>query len=330
MKFEELSQHLSTHQFLPGYIINGGESYLTTTALKQIEQALQISLPDFNKQIFGDDFSKSAKDIVADAQALPIVDAHRLIVVHDYLGKKNEEEKKTFEKYFQNPNPSTCIVFFSTQKSEFFASLEPKVQKIECEKLSPHQLFAMLREMLQKHNLVASQQVQVQLVDYVSSSITKLSTEVEKLASTKAGCQNREITATDVETYVAKDIEYVIFDLTQAISQKDGNKAYVLIDAMLKNKEQPVAIISIVSNHFRRLFFAARSELATANLASTLGIKEFAAQKYRQQAKAFSQKQLKNIFDKCVEVEFLVKSGKMDAKNAVYFLVANILSLSQK
>ena len=46
MKFEELKKNLRQN-IEPCYIINGGESFLTTNALKIIEETLNITLPDY-------------------------------------------------------------------------------------------------------------------------------------------------------------------------------------------------------------------------------------------------------------------------------------------
>ena len=93
MDYEILKTQLS-QGVGPVYMINGGESYLTTTALKIIENACNITMPDFNVAIIGDDYKGSAIDIVTSCEAMPFADEKRLIIVHDYVGKKNESEKK--------------------------------------------------------------------------------------------------------------------------------------------------------------------------------------------------------------------------------------------
>ncbi|MBQ3214310.1 MAG: DNA polymerase III subunit delta [Clostridia bacterium] len=322
MKFEELYNNLNNLK--PCYIINGGESFLTTTALKLIEQGLKISLPDFNKVIFSDESYKTATDIVSACQVAPFGDEKRLVVVYDYLNKKNEAERKVFLKYFENPCPTTCLVFFSTNKSEFFTSLEGKAESIECDKISIEFLKKWVRNQIQKKDIKITDSALNKLLDYCNYSITKLDTELNKLNSIYSSQQ--QITEEDIENNVTKDIEYIIFDLTNAICQKNNDKVYSLIDVMLKNKEQPVNIIATISNHFRRLFLISRSEFSSAEMAKMLNVKEYAITKYLQQAQNFGQRALKSIYDKCIEVEFLAKNGGMEAHNAVNFLIANILN----
>lgn len=322
MKFEEL--YNKTNNLKACYVINGGESFLTTTALKLIEDSLNISLPDFNKVIFSDEGYKTASDIVSACQVAPFGDAKRLVIVYDYLNKKNESERKVFLKYFENPCQTTCLIFFSTNKSEFFTSIEGKIESIECDKVSNDFLKNWAKKQIQEKEINISEITLNKLLDYCNYSITKLDTELSKLKTLYSSQQ--EITNEDIENNVTKDIEYIVFDLTNAICQKDNDKVYSLIDAMLKNKEQPINIIATISNHFRRLFLIARSEFSTAEMAKMLNVKEYAITKYRQQAQNFGQRALKSIYDKCIEVEFMAKNGEMEAHNAVNFLIANILN----
>lgn len=326
MKYEELNKNLNS-EISPCYIINGGESYLTTMALSKIEKAINLSFADINKNVFYDSTTKTAKDIVESCEELPFCDNKRLIVVHDYLNKKNEQEKKIFATYLKRPNPTTCLVFFSTNKSDFFTTLEREANAtvVECDKVFPETLNAIINGILQELKLKIKPDALTLLKDYCNYSITKIYTELLKFKVTFPN-DDYVITQQDVENYVTKDIEYAIFDLTNAISKKNSQLAFLLIENMLKNKEQPISIISAISNHFRRLFFIARSKYSNVELSEMLNVKEFAVKKYKEQVNNFTIKQLKNIFDLCIQVEFNCKSGAMDGKNALVYLISAIFN----
>ncbi len=322
MRYEELQNSLRA-SILPAYMINGGESYLTVSALKMIEDALNISLKDFNVMKIGDDYTRGMSNIVESCEALPLMDSKRLIVVSDFVGKKNEAEKKIILKYLERPCMTTCIVFFSTAQSDFFSSFQDKVENIDCKSVSAGYLLNFLSEKLKNYNLSATNDVKQMICDYCNNSITKLDTQVDKLYFIKG--DGKELTREDIENYIAKDLEYVIFDLTNAICNKDRERAILLVDDMIKNKEQPVTIVSIITNHFRRLFFIARSSSSSQELAKLLNVKEYAISKYRAQLKYFTQKELKRIYDLCVECDLNIKSGKMEGKTAVMYLLFSIL-----
>lgn len=324
MNFENLKDELK-RQILPAYLINGGESFLTVLAQKTIENALNLSFTEFNKKIFADDYRGNANEIIDNCKVLPLSGERRLVIVNDYVLKKNESEKNVFLKYLKDPNPTTCLVFFSTNKSEFFDSLKGSIVEIDCQKVSNNFLFIFLKNKLDKNGLKIENTCINKLLDSCNYSITKLDSEIDKLVSVKLFDLNKTITENDIETHITKSLFYVIFDLTNALSKKDACKVYSLLDAMLKNKEQPVSIISTLASHFRRLFLVARSDFHSSQLAEMLSVKEYAVEKYREQSAKFSIRALKEIFELCIEVEYMAKSGKMDGKNGINYLIASIL-----
>ena len=129
------------------------------------------------------------------------------------------------------------------------------------------------------------------------------------------------ITKAVVDAVVIKDAEYTVFELTDALGKKDGDRAMKLLSLM--EKEQ--GVLSLISNHFRRLFFIGISDMTNAELASYLGVKEYAVVKARGQIKEFSKNQLRKINQLLEEIDYSIKSGAMQATNALYYLVFNIL-----
>lgn len=325
MEYEQLNESLKS-QIENAYMINGSDGYLCHSALSIIENALSLSMPQMNREVFSDDFSGSSMDIVASCEALPMIDAYRLVIVYDYVVKKNDTEKNVFLDYLKSPNPQTVLVFFSSTKSDFFSSFESKVTTISCDKVSDSFVQRFVQDKCKKLNIDIDIRTINHLIDFCNHSLTKIDTELDKLSSIVAVGEGSTITYQDIDDFVVKDLEYVIFDLTKAVSTKNANRVYEIIDDMLKNKQQPISIISLLSNHFRRLFFVLRSSSTNEELSKYLGVKEFAIKKYREQATLFSVKKLKSIFDDCVNTEYMCKSGGMGGKNALFYLCAKILA----
>lgn len=323
MKYENLEKSLEK-EIAPVYMINGGESYLTTNALKMIEKALNITLKEFNKTVYLDTFSKNAEVIVDNLQVLPIVDEKRLVIVHDYINKPNANEKAIFEKYIKNPSKTSCLVFFSTNKSPFFSTFENIVTKIECDSVETPFLINFISNIVEENGFKIDRDATYKLIDYCNGSITKIDVELNKLMDLRR--DEKTIKVSDIEIYTTKDLEYMIFDLSNALSEKNYDKSYALIYAMLRNNEKPTSILATLTNHFKRLFFVSRSSLTSEELSQILGVKESAIYRYRGIVKSFSQKTLKNIYDNCVNIEYQIKSGVVDSKNALFILISNILN----
>ena len=157
------------------------------------------------------------------------------------------------------------------------------------------------------------------LWEYCNGYLTRINNELYKLAF--YDLNDTLITKKLVESMVNKDSEFVIFELTDALSRKDGDKALQIVDKL--SKEQ--GILGLITNHFRRLFLISTSDMSDKQLSGLLGVKEYAISKQREQIKNFSKMQLKKIYALLEKVDYNIKSGAMLQENALYYLVLNIL-----
>ncbi len=324
MKFENLKASLQ-QEIKPAYFIGGEDSFLLYWSLDLIEKACNLNFADFNKVIFsGEGFDATA--IVESAQVMPIGDQKRLIVVKDYLNKKNEKEKKIIVDYLKNPVDTTCIVFFASNTNDFYMSFVNNVEYVDCSKLTPVTVGKWVTVNFARANKKITPEALKTLTEFCSYSLTKLNSEINKLIAYVG--DSEEVNTSDILQIVSKDAEYVIFELTEALSKKDGTTAYKIIDKLLEGKDTPTSIIAIITNHFRRLFYTAITTGQTnSELAKNLNVKEFAIVKAKEQAKMFTKLNLKNIYDLCLSVDYQIKSGGMEGVNALNYLVANILNI---
>ncbi len=321
MKFEELKKSL-VNGLKPAYFIFGEDVDLLYSALNLLENACNITMPDFNKVVFG--LESNMQEVIESCQVLPIMDTKRLVVIKDYSGKGSDTEKKYLQNYLDNPSLDTCFVMFATKNVPLFVSVLNKVEPVDCNKLSA----ATLAKVIVSKFAQGGKKIEKLAVDYLieacSGSFTAISKEIEKLLSF-AG-ESEVITLKMAETLVAKSIENVVYDLTNAIAEKNGSKAYSIVNNLLDHGNMPTALISLITNQFRRLFFVTITEGENAELAKHLGVKEGAIYIAKKQAKAFGPKTLKLICEKCVDAEFKIKNGKMEGVNAINYLLAEILS----
>ena len=112
-----------------------------------------------------------------------------------------------------------------------------------------------------------------------------------------------------------------MFELTDALSKRDADKAVSLLSLMDKDTKT----FNLVLNHFRRMFFASISDLEERELAELLGVKEYAIKKAKELSRNFSKLQLKNIYEMLGDVDFYIKNGQMQVENALYYLIFGIL-----
>ena len=321
MKFEELKKSL-INGLKPAYFIFGEDVDLLYSALNLIESNCNITMPDFNKVVFTGDFNM--QDAIESCQVMPIMDTKRLVVCKDYNGKGTDAEKKYLQQYLDNPSLDTCFVMFATKTIPLYVSALNKVEPVDCNKMSAETLSKVIFSKFASQGKKIEKLALDYIIDACGGSYTAISKEIDKLIAFSG--EEEVITYAMVENLVEKSVENVVFDLTNAIAEKNGSKVYQIANNLLDHGNQPTALISLITNTFRRLFFVSITEGENSELAKHLGVKEGAIFIAKKQAKAFSPKALKAICEKCVDAEFKIKNGKMEGVNAINYLLAEILN----
>ena len=302
------------------YLIFGEDNALADKAWQMIaaKAGTGAGFELFDVTSFNDE-NFSAKVVTDTCEGLPMGSEKKLVLVKN-IAKLKEDDKKIFEAYANNPSPSTCLVVIDTF-GVFDFLIAKKAEQVDCKRFSMEELLKIVSVETRRLSKTISEQAAKELIERCNFYYGNITNELKKLAFFDA--ESQMITKEAVEKSVNKEIEFVIYELTEALSHKDGNRAIELLHLM----EKDVGTLSLMTNHFRRVFFAGVSDGTNAEIAKELGVKEYAITKAKQAAKNFSKVSLKKIFELLEEVDYSMKSGKMSQTNCLYYLVFSILSI---
>lgn len=304
-----------TEKLENAYLLFGEDIELYSRAYKMILKRANLSLEDFNLSRF-DDENYSMKTILDSAQVLPMGDEYRVIVIKN-IAKVSDNDITDLEKYLKNPQPSTILVIFDYYDQ--FSILKEQMTQVDCKRFDRATATAVLVKELDKKGKQISSEAVGTLLDYCNGYMTRAMCELDKLAY--YDLHEPLITKKMIDDLVSKDSEAVVFELTESLGKKNGDKALGLLEEF---KKEP-GLLGLITNHFRRLFYIGISDLPDKELATQLGVKEYAVTKQRQQVKNFSKMQLKKIFALLEKVDYMIKSGEMLSENALQYLVLSIL-----
>ncbi len=297
------------------YLLQGDDLFLFDKAFAMIKKACNLTMEDFNFVSFDDD-NFSVEKFLDSTQVLPLVDNYRLILIKNVTKILTADLKKIVP-YLQNPVDSTIVVIYDFENK--FSLLKDYCQFVDCKRFDQNMALAVIVKELAKYGKQISQDAGLTLLDCCNGYLTKAMKEIDKLVY--YDLSNNMITKNIVEDCVVKENDFVVFELTEALGKKNVDKAIFLANYL--GKEQ--GILSLVSNHFRRMFFVSISDKTDSEIAGQLNIKEFAVKKIKEQSKNFSKIQLKKIFALLDEIDYKIKSGQMLSDNAFMFLIMKIL-----
>ncbi|MFA5124673.1 MAG: DNA polymerase III subunit delta [Patescibacteria group bacterium] len=153
-----------------------------------------------------------------------------------------------------------------------------------------------------------------ELLLLVGNDLTQLTNELDKLGSYKAG----EIIATaDVKLLVKAKIDDDVFVLTDALGDKNRERALELLSRQFLSGAEPLALLGSINWQFKLILKAKtllenNPRLTPEGAAKEIGVHAYPARKSLGFAKSFSLKQLINIQNDLLKLERQLKSG---AKN---------------
>ena len=127
--------------------------------------------------------------------------------------------------------------------------------------------------------------------------------------------ENGTIKKQDIDLLSTKQIESVIFDLTDSLGRRDIKLALNTLDGLIYNKQPIQKILITLYNHFKKLFLFKLAEKENRNLAESMNLKPnqmFLVNKYKKQADYFSLQELKNILLELINLDSNYKIGKID------------------
>ena len=295
----------------PCYLVQGEDILLYDKALELIKKACNLQLEEFNFLSFDDDSFDG--DVVVDTcETLPMGSDKKIVLLKN-ISKIPENFKKKLKDYLKTPVESTCLVIFDFyNKFDFIIS-----EKVSAKRLDDKSLQDLIVAELKNHGKTILPEACQQLIEACCSYYSLINNELNKLVA----CDDVEISTKTVNNLVCKETEFTVFELTDALSKRDSQRAVELLNLM----EKDTKTFALVLNFFRRLFFVAISDLTDKELAELLSVKEFAVTKSRSLVKNFSKLQLKNIYEMLDDVDFYFKIGQMQIENALYYLIFGIL-----
>ena len=322
MNFVDLKKNLK-EGIKNNYLLVGSDLFLLARSYSLIQNALNISMPELNVQVFSNDEIDMSKVVTA-CDVLPMMDEYRLVYVNAAI-KCSVINVKALKDYLSNPNPNTILVINAGENVKELEPYKSNFEIVDCNKITQNLITSFVINELSKYSKTITPSAVNKLIDYTSADMSRIDNEITKLVSFVG--DNPTIHDDDVIEIVTKSVDFQIYELTDALAIKNSVKVYEILDVMKAKKDSYRTLVTLIYNHFRRLFHISVSKDSKQTLSTMLGVKEFAVSKMQDQAKLFGPKKLKQINDICMQLDYELKQSLTGVDAAVEYLVLTILNI---
>lgn len=263
----------------------------------------------------------AAANLQASLQAAPFLATSRLVIIEDLGSNKSLAPK--IEQFTKNLPPTTVAVFYDPgvdQRTVYFKTLSAAARTVKFEPLPSTKLHQWIKAETSRQGGEIEPAAITALLDRAGEDQWRLHNEIAKLVD-----HGSPITAEAVREMVEQGHNETIFDLVEAMTAGQINKALQIYRELLTAKVSEMYILTMIQWQLRNLLMAkAAGKTTPAQLAKDVGMSPFVAGKMLNKRHLFTEETLKTAFVAAVDTEFKIKSGEGASEPLVEQLVLKV------
>jgi DNA polymerase-3 subunit delta len=243
------------------YIFYGDEDYLRSYYLEQLKKkTVEPGMEEFNYHVFpGKDLEFAT---LSDAvEAMPMMSQRSLVVVQDWDLFKNEERRDKLLAMIQELPEYVCLVFeYDTMEfkgngnTKLGKLLKSKAQIVEFKAQSQSDLNNWIRRRLRKNWDKDIDPATAEYFTFLCDGLmTNLSGELDKAGAYASG---KMVTKGDIDAVCDPVLDARAFQMTDAITSGNFNRAMELLSQLLRMGESPIYILAAIGRQLRQIWSA--------------------------------------------------------------------------
>ena len=186
-------------------------------------------------------------------------------------------------------------------------------------------LPAWITQRAKEHKIAIDAQAVRMLADFVGPNLRQLDNELQKLAVYATG---RSIQPADVRLMVSDASEAMIWDLTDALSQRNAKRAMLARHALRRADANAFYLLTMIARQYRIILkvkdaMAGRGRANEHDIAKIVGESPYPVKKAMGQSGAYSIPALETILNRLLEADFAMKTGA-DQDTEIDVLIAEL------
>lgn len=318
------------------YLFYGQEEYLLEESVKKIKKS-------FNELLEGINLIKidesNVNQLISNIETPCFGFDKKLIIVRNSGLLKKEGKKKNayisglvdkiseyIKENIENIKQDNVIVFIEeeVEKNKLYKVIEEcgKVYNFEFEKLP--NLIKRVKSIALAYKVQISDVNAKYFIECCGTSLQDIINELRKLIEYVG--ENGEIQKQDIDVLTTKQIDSVIFDLTDSLGKKDIKKAMEVFYNLIYQKEPVQKILITLYNHFKKLYIVKIAQSSNEDIVEALKLKPnqgFLVSKYRIQAGYFKIGELRRILEELCDLDYKYKVGLIELNVGIEAVLCN-------
>ncbi|MVT11575.1 DNA polymerase III subunit delta [Chitinophaga tropicalis] len=289
MDYQDIIKEWKQKKFRSLYWLEGEEDFFIDQVSNYAEHhLLDEAEKGFNLTIlYGKDTDWST--VINACRRYPMFAERQVVVLKEAQSMKDILK---LEAYIENPLSSTIFVVAHKQgkldgRSKMAKLVKEKGVLLSTKKMYDNQLPAWVDAYVSSLGRAITQKAGILLVDHIGNDLARMANEVDKLLVNLP--EGKKIDENDIEKYVGISKEYNVFELQNALGQKDIEKVMRIIRYFAANpKAGPIQmVLPALYNFFSKMNMVFGVKGGEKEIAAALGVHPFFVKDYMAAARQY-------------------------------------------
>lgn len=285
-------------------------------------------------------------EIRSAALSMPFLTERRLVILDNalsrYEGRKGDAQQKFLDLLDSLPQTTAMVLLVEDKQinkrgdlyweklgekhwlMSWIKSAGKRVWVEDCPLPTEREMVGWILRKAKEIGGVFQTDAAMRLAEYVGNNTRRATHEITKLLTYVR--YDRQVTSDDVILLTAQEQEGNIFDLTDALGERNGQKALEQLRILLETSDA-LELSGMIHRQFR-LLLQAREILderkGEDQVREELNLHPYVAKKLTEQARRFSIDQLEAIYRRLLKIDIDIKSGGMPGDLAFELLITEL------
>ncbi len=328
MKYVDFRKFTEENGAQPIYVFEGEEVYFREKG-EALLKAKYVQQPILDYVAFDGSALKGEKlsSLVAAASSFPFASEKRFVKVSEFYPTE-KEYAQYIKPLFENPTSSVILFISNTGKEKaggVSLSKAPNVTFVDCGRSDEETIKRWIYLTMKKAGVVADGMTCDLIAAYCNYDMSRIAMETEKLLVCAESAGATRLTDEMVRENVHPEIEYKVYELTNAISRGDRAGFVRILNDLTGKTTEIIPTLSMIASYFKSLYEMRIMKGTSASIAAALSMKEYAVRKSKEQAAKFTQEALLEYYTAVYEAIAAVKCGELTPSAAVLRVSAKVL-----
>lgn len=339
MSYFEVLKEIKKNKIAPLYLLHGTETKLAENIKKQvIEKTLTTEDRDTSLSTY-DLEETSIQEVIEDAETYPFFGEKKIIIAHNPSFLKARPDKSAvehnldvFQNYINEPAPYTVLILIAPyekldERKKIIKSFKKTGKLVACQPVKEWEINKWVEDMALGLKVETDPGVVDLIVEETGTDLQMLQNELEKMAIYIG--ENGRITRAVAEELISHQSNTSGLKLVDAVMEKNLQKAITIYKDLEKLKEEPVALVALLSSQFRTILHAKllrQKGYSQQQMAQQLRVHPYVIKMSLQRERNFSLQELESIMSSITETDGVIKQGKMEKSLAFEMLLYELIT----